>query len=286
MTLADVLLWVGVVTGLLLSVSLLSIVGYRRVAAVRHRFRWRLSRILPYAGFLGLILAINSAVRDIGQELSWVIGLRITGTIYAIEGEFVHWVQSFATSELTLFFSAVYIYGYVYLLVFPLLAYGLLDDLTRFRKLTLAYALNYGIGLLCYIVFVAYGPRNLMSELVEGLLYVNWPQSQLLTSEVNTNTNVFPSLHSSLSVTVAILAVRSRDIYRRWVPIAVPLALCVCISTMYLGIHWGTDVVAGIALAVLSVRGADHLHERIRDRFPSAPVALARFRAWARQKRA
>ncbi|PHQ46249.1 inositol phosphorylceramide synthase, partial [Halorubrum sp. C3] len=61
--------------------------------------------------------------------------------------------------------------------------------------------------------------------------------------------NVFPSLHTSLSVTVGTFAVLTRDEYPLWTLIAVPLSLSVVIATMYLGIHWLTDVVAGFALA-------------------------------------
>jgi membrane-associated phospholipid phosphatase len=88
----------------------------------------------------------------------------------------------------------------------------------------------------------------------------------LLTSEVNHNTNVFPSLHASLSLTVAFLSLRTRTEYGRWPLVAVPLALSVSFATMYLGIHWATDVVAGAVLAVLSIKGADLLHDRFEAR--------------------
>ncbi|MDZ7730656.1 MAG: phosphatase PAP2 family protein [Natrialbaceae archaeon] len=86
------------------------------------------------------------------------------------------------------------------------------------------------------------------------MLYDSYPTYQYLTSEVNRNTNVFPSLHASLATTVALFAVRTREFYPRWVPIAIFLAISVSVSTMYLAIHWATDVIAGVALAVISVR--------------------------------
>jgi membrane-associated phospholipid phosphatase len=54
-------------------------------------------------------------------------------------------------------------------------------------------------------------------------------------------------------VTVALLAVDSHDEYPLWTPIAVFLAASVVLSTVVLGIHWVTDVVAGMALAAGSV---------------------------------
>jgi membrane-associated phospholipid phosphatase len=95
---------------------------------------------------------------------------------------------------------------------------------------------------------------------------------------VNRNVNVFPSLHTSLSVTVAAMAYRTRDHYPLWAPVAAVLAASVVFSTMYLAIHWATDVVGGVVLAGLAYWGAlrapattgsnllDRLGERVRER--------------------
>ncbi|WP_129114580.1 phosphatase PAP2 family protein [Halegenticoccus tardaugens] len=230
------------------------IVGVDRLRRLRRTLRGRLRAVAPQISILAVVLLVNSAIRDVVPEFSWLIGWNITGYIYALEGEFVPFVQSFATPPLTAYFSYVYVYGYVFLLVFPLLAYAALDDARPLRELVIAYSLNYALGLVCYVFFIAYGPRNLLSDLVDSLLFTTYPRFQLLTAQVNTNTNVFPSLHTSLSVTVAALAWRSREVYPRWTALAGVLALSIVISTMYLGIHWATDVVAGVALAALSVK--------------------------------
>jgi len=213
--------------------------------------------VTPIALTLGGVLAVNGVVRNLSVELSWLIGVNATELIHALEGRFVADLQSLTTPELTAYFSFVYVFGYVFLLTFPLVAYALHDDVRPLYTLLLSYTLNYGLGLVCYVLVVAYGPRNFMPELVDSLLYANWPRSQVLTSQVNVNTNVFPSLHTSLSVTVALVALRFRETYRRWLPIAGFLAASITVSTMSLGIHWLTDVVAGVVLAVASVAGAE-----------------------------
>jgi len=267
MALVDVLLQVGVVVALGHLLTMLLVVergGPRgdpeRISAVG-RIRSNLTSVAPTLGVLAAVLAINKVVRDVGVELSWLIGVNLTGYIYLLESQFVATVQSFAHPVLTTYFGFVYIFGYTFLLTFPVLAYAICERARPLRVLFLTYILNYGFGLLCYVLIVAYGPRNFMPELVDPLLYASWPQSQLLVQQVNVNTNVFPSLHTSLSATVALLAYRFRSVYPRWLPIATVLAVSIIISTMYLGIHWATDVVAGIVVAWASVE----LAERIAD---------------------
>ena len=225
-------------------------------ASLREQWPRVPTRIRAAAGplaILGGVLVLNRVVRDVGVELSWLIGATVTDTIYAIEGSLVASIQSLTTPLLTLYFGAIYVYGYTFLLVFPFVVGLWHPDPRHLRETVVAYALNYGVGVVCYMLFVAYGPRNYMPALVEPLLFDAIPRFQLLTSQVNANTNVFPSLHTSLSVTVALLARHTRDRYPRWFPIATFLALNVVVSTMLLGIHWATDVVAGAALAAGSV---------------------------------
>lgn len=242
---------------LMLAAAVATLVGRERL-----RFAWitlppRARVAAPYLGGLLLALAANSVARDVGPEVSWVIGWNVTGLIYAVEGAFVARLQAVATPPLTAYFSFVYLAGYVFLLVFPLVAYLVLPGPLAFRRTTVAYVVNYGAGLVCYVLFIAYGPRNLIPDAVDPLLYSTYPAAQLLASEVNTNTNVFPSLHTSLATTVAIMAYRTRREYRGWFLLALPLAASVAVSTMYLGIHWATDVVAGLGLGVASVWAAD-----------------------------
>jgi membrane-associated phospholipid phosphatase len=248
--LAAVLLRVLGGTAVLLVLGALVFVGPARLRASYGHLRDRVGETWPYLVLLLAVLGVNKVARDVGPEVSWAIGWNITGVIYAVEGEFVALVQSLASPPLTAFFAFVYLVGYVFLLVFPFVAYLALPDQRFLKATSVAYALNYAVGVACYVLFVSYGPRNLLPGQVESLLYVTYPRTQILTGAVNVNTNVFPSLHTSLSVTVAALAVQSRERYPGWSVLAAPLAAAVAFATMYLGIHWALDVVAGILLGV------------------------------------
>lgn len=259
MVLVGILSTLALVVGGMVVLAAAWVVGVRQSIEGVRRLRGHLEDSWPYVAALGLVLALNRVARVYGPQFSWVLDLNVTGLIHRIEGTTVATVQSIASPELTAVFGFVYIYGYAFLLVFPVVAYVLLEDRRPLQRTLLAYVLNYAIGVAFYTVFVSYGPRNLLPDLVDPLLYEEYPFTRLLAAQVNDNTNVFPSLHASLATTVAILSWHTRDVYPRWPPLAVPLALGVGFATVYLGIHWIIDVLAGICLGAASVALADRV---------------------------
>lgn len=243
-------LWVGS----MLLVAGVAVIGPRRLYGLWDGVVPRLWRVRYSLVALGIVLLASAVGRGSLQTVSELFGLQMTGFIYALEGNFVAWVQAtFVVPELTIYFSWVYVYGYVFLVSFPFLAYLALPRTAMLNRLVIAYALNYAIGLALYTVVFAHGPRNLMPDMVTSLLFTHNPDFMALTSEVNEAANVFPSLHTSLSVTVLTFAVLTRREYPLWTPIAAWLSTSVVAATMYLGIHWLTDVIGGIALALGSV---------------------------------
>jgi len=272
-TLAFVVGRLVLIVASLLAIATAVIVGRTRLTETRQSFRERFSSIVPYVGLLAVVLVANKVARDVGPEISLLIGVRITGRLQRMDGmllwplypndtpQVVVWLQSMATPELTAYFAFIYVYGYVFLLVFPLIAYFALPRPEPLRRTIVAYSANYVIGVVCYILFIAYGPRNLIIDQAEGLLYSQYAQYQFVTTAVNDETNVFPSLHTSMAMTAALLAWTTRDEYPLWVPTAAVLSISVLISTMYLGIHWATDVIFGTVLAWISVSIGTRLEE-------------------------
>ncbi|MFC4543797.1 phosphatase PAP2 family protein [Halosolutus amylolyticus] len=261
--LAEVLMRVLAAVAVMLVLSIVVFIGRDRLVTTRREWWSRLRTSAPIIAVLLVVLGLNRVMRQVGPSISREIGIHVSWLYWKVEGEFVLIFQDIAFPELTTYFSLVYVYGYTFLLIFPIVAYFALSDTRPFRQLLAAYSFNYAIGVTLYILIFAYGPRNYIPALVsETMLYDNSPQYIYLTTEVNRNVNVFPSLHTSLATTVAIFAYRTRDEYGRWFPVALLLAVSVVISTMYLGIHWAIDVVGGLVLATLSVVLADRLVDR------------------------
>lgn len=261
----EVLTSLVLVVAVMLVVSALLFVGWQRLVTTARDLPSRLAVIAPYAGVLGLVLLINKGTQTMVTNVSLLFSYNLTPTIYSIEGEFVSHLQGVMTTEAFLYFSFIYVIGYSFLLVFPIVAYLCLPEMRRLKELFVAYGLNYGIGVACYALFVAYGPRNVMPDAVSQPLYSFYPETMLLTSEVNTNMNVFPSLHTSLAVTVLLFAFLTRDEYPLWAAVATILSVSVVVSTMALGIHWLIDVLAGVVLAVVAVAASGPVVDRLDD---------------------
>ncbi|WP_409346599.1 phosphatase PAP2 family protein [Paenibacillus sp. MBLB4367] len=87
-------------------------------------------------------------------------------------------------------------------------------------------------------------------------------QNELLVSVMN----CFPSMHTSISFAMLLLALREKDFIFKW--LMVVYCSAIIFSTMYLQIHWVLDVIAGMAFAYGVVKLADFLIRFVSARLP------------------
>jgi serine/threonine protein kinase/membrane-associated phospholipid phosphatase len=192
--------------------------------------------------------AVETVVRDrygIGRELGYQLARA------------AHWFEGGTTVEAYDAASPVVVYGYSTAYFFAMLALVVVTGwaLARagrepFRVFAIAVTVDYAISLPFFLFFPvperwAYPDSGaiLLSDLwAPRLIEVFRPISGL--------DNCFPSFHVSLTVVMVVLAFRYRLRFR-WS--ALWIGMLIILSTSVLGIHWMTDIVAGLATGLLAV---------------------------------
>lgn len=174
------------------------------------------------------------------------------------------WARWIATPQLDRAMVWIYNYGFVLSLwiciirsywtrsVKKLLSYALSGHLLQF-PLILPF---YNLVLLHEVWFVNGQPDFLNRTFAD--------QNELLYSVAN----CFPSMHTSISFAMLLLALREKDRIFKYV--MVTYCTAIIFSTLYLQIHWLIDVFAGMAFAYGVVKLADLLIHVASKRLPAA----------------
>jgi membrane-associated phospholipid phosphatase len=229
-----------------------------RLAIERHRA----PLLMLAAVFLFNLIetTIETAVRDhygAGREL----GYQLARAAHWFEGAFTlaGWDAA----------SPLVVYGYsiAYFFVLPLLVLVTGWALVRradprpFRVFALAIAIDYAISL-PFFLFFPVPERWAWPDSGAILLSDLWaPRLIELFRPFSGLDNCFPSFHVSLT-TVAVGLCFVERLHYRWA--ALWLGVLILLSTVVLGIHWFTDIAAGLATGVLAVAAAQLLDREIR----------------------
>ena len=235
-----------------------SIATRTRRAVARHR--WPL--LILAAVFVANLVetTIETAVRQqwgTGRELGFQLARA------------AHWFEGGITIAGWDAASPLVVYGYSIAYFFALLALVVVIGwaLARrvnprpFRVFALAIAVDYAVSL-PFFLFFPVPERWAWPDSGAILLSDLWaPQLIEIFRPFSGLDNCFPSFHVSLTVVVVGLAFVERLRFR-WA--ALWLGLLVVLSTAVLGIHWLTDIVAGLATGILAVTIALRLERRIR----------------------
>jgi membrane-associated phospholipid phosphatase len=191
---------------------------------------------------------VESALRDrwgVGRELGFHLARA------------AHWFEGASTVEAHDTASQVLVYGYSTAYFFAMLVLLIATGwaLARsgsgpFRVFALAVAADYAISL-PFFLFFPVPERWAYPESGAILLSDLWaPELIEFFRPISGLDNCFPSFHVSLTVVVVTLAYLYRLRYR-WS--ALWIGLLIILSTSVLGIHWLTDIVAGLATGILAI---------------------------------
>lgn len=249
----------------------------RHIGAMLARHGWVL------AGLVGMLVPmfIESTLDPIMDRLH---GLDFTPLFLHMEHGFHQWLQSSlrpAQPLLQPLLTTAYVAGYPFLIILTPVLGIWLDNRPLGRRGLGAYAICYALAVPFYLFFpvqeawYAYNtcPPGGAADLAacnQGVvqnLAIQYPFVLKNIYAYNELNNCFPSLHTAISVALAAVAWRS-GAPRRFAVFAAVLAGLIVASTIYLGVHWVSDVVAGLLLAALVVK----LVERL---WPGAPAPSA-----------
>lgn len=194
--------------------------------------------------YIAVPLAV-SAVAGMASELSPYPPR--TNLVHAIEGGAVAAFQPFTSTTLTTFFVACYLLAYPALLLWTYVALKRQEGRSR----ALDYVVTYTATIVASVPFFYFLPVGVTGYFLDGVqpvLYESTGSIRAFMLNVDTLQKALPSLHAGLAASASLHAPGG---YERasWTVTAVVLA-----STLYLGVHWLTDLALGLALAYAAYR--------------------------------
>jgi membrane-associated phospholipid phosphatase len=187
-------------------------------------------------------------------------GYSIAEAFHGLEGNF-----SFNYPELINYWTVVG-YSFSYFLLLPIMligtatAFAFRSSISPYRVFTLAIIINYALSLPFFIFFPvperwAFPDANaiLLSDLLSiYLIEFIRPISGL--------DNCFPSIHTSFTIIIIYACYHFNTRFSKSVFF---LGITVLLSTVILGIHWMADIMAGVAMGVLSISLAIILDQKL-----------------------
>lgn len=198
---------------------------------------------------LFLILYFNKIEQKLGEHL---LTSDFTYIIQNWEGNTVYFIQNlFHNDVLTYILTFFYLIGFPTMMISSVIIYLNKEDFKSFYTFIYAFMLNYAIAIPFYLFFPVYEVWFHTSN-VHFLIPEVYKQFELEYRPFSGINNNFPSLHTSISTTIALIALRSNS--KAFGKVALITAGFIVFSTIYLGIHWITDLSAGILLAIIAVQ--------------------------------
>ncbi|WP_276352793.1 phosphatase PAP2 family protein [Cohnella caldifontis] len=231
-----VLIWFG--TG---RQPLLAVYRFVRSLATSRRF-------LAFFAAALAILIVNTF--EVKLENAYGVTYDLTRFMTGWEGGWHVWLQHrLENGPLTAVCTFFYVVMFQSVMLASLAIYSSMRNKRLFYAFCTALLMNYAVALPMY-GFVPVNEVWYADPRVHFLMLEAFPSFERDYRGLSGINNCFPSLHTSISVTLALLA--SRSGIRRWAVFAWANAAVIVFAIFYLGVHWFTDMAAGVLLAVLS----------------------------------
>lgn len=208
---------------------------------------------------LGIVVILFFNKIEITLENSMEQNTDFTPSVFGLEGDFVAVFQRlFENDLLTSFLTFFYVVVFPAVMIASIGIYAYQRNFKLFYAVCYALMINYMIAIPFYLFFPvtevhAFNPN------VRFLMLDAFPAFENDYRPLSDLDNCFPSLHTSISVTMAMIALKSKNGF--WKVFAPASAAIIIFSIFYLGVHWLTDMAAGMVLGLLAARIALRLSE-------------------------
>ncbi len=229
----------------------------------------RLHLHAPYVIVVGLTMLVVRLQNTWDLDLTAALGWDLTPWVHAIEGDAVGHVQRAVRHRfLDLFFWFVYIDVYFLWHVAAIFLFALAGLTGLVKRMALAFVAIYAIAMPFYVLAPVneawttnpmYGCGYGYAGAPEGIIHEECSSvAGGIVYAISSINNCFPSLHNAFAWIVPFVLWRSGR--RKWAARTAPVAVLISMSTIYLGIHWFTDLVAGILTSHVAAVVATRLH--------------------------
>jgi membrane-associated phospholipid phosphatase len=218
----------------------------------------------PYLIAIGTTMLVMRIQNVYDLDLTAALGLDWTPHVHAIEGDVVARFQAALRHPLLdLFLHFVYITVYAVYHVAAMVGFAVTGRTAMVKRFAVTWILVYAIALPFYVLapvnetwttnpeYGCYqdydGPFGAFATTTVGILHAECGDGGSIVQAISSINNCFPSLHNAFAWALPMLLWRSG--WRRAAAGTGVVAFLISVSTLYLGIHWITDLVAGVALA-------------------------------------
>lgn len=188
--------------------------------------------------------------------------IRLDPLLHSIPFNDGMWLRQFKAPWIDSFMVPIYVYGFSMPLLVLVIYYLLTHRADKIiHALFAAHAVQY-LVMLPFHFWVDGHQVWLMQNIYEGTTFMDpiFAHRHHGIPTVPSLNHVFPSMHSSIAATMIILAWREKSLLIKW-SFAI-FNVLVIISTIYLGIHWIVDMIAGVTIGWAMVKFADWMLKR------------------------
>lgn len=224
------------------------VAGRNALNVLRGAVQNREGRFLLLIGGMFALLWVDKLETGLEPLIDRVITWDFTQAVTGVGTGVIRLVQQLEWSPLTHGLTYVYVILFPVLPMVSMLLYTSRRDWSALLRLFTAFTLNY-VAALPFYILVPVKEAWAAQVGIRFLIPMIFPGFENYYRQFSGLDNCFPSSHTSLALTGALVAWRCG--YRR---LAIVLGIgsgLVMFSTLYLGVHSVLDMVAGIILAVV-----------------------------------